>query len=143
MRFCPECGTERVGGSFCGNCGFKFPVEQESECPECGTERVEGSFCGQCGHRFSTPGISSTQGKIKVSVDVGFEDPDNDRTERFRENENQTEQTSASKELVEEQEDLLERLKYGKGFTKASHCNNCGEPKPKTRKTCKLCEAEL
>jgi hypothetical protein len=143
MRFCPECGTERVGGSFCGNCGFKFPVEQESECPECGTERVEGSFCGQCGHRFSTPGISATQGKIKVSVDVGFEDPDNDRTERFRENENQTEQTSASKELVEEQKDLLERLKYGKGFNKASHCNNCGEPKPKTRKTCKLCEAEL
>jgi hypothetical protein len=143
MRFCPECGTERVGGSFCGNCGFKFPVEQESECPECGTERVEGSFCGQCGHRFSTPGISATQGKIKVSVDVGFEDPDNDRTERFRENENQTEQTSASKELVEEQKDLLERLKYGKGFTKASHCNNCGEPKPKTSKTCKLCEAEL
>jgi hypothetical protein len=143
MRFCPECGTERLGGSFCGNCGFKFPVTNESQCPECGTERLEGSFCGECGHRFATPGVSAAQKRIKVSVDGWAQDPDNDRMERFRENGNWTEQTRASKKLLEEQKDLLERLKYGKGFTKASHCNNCGEPKTATRKTCKLCEAEL
>jgi hypothetical protein len=143
MRFCPECGTERVGGSFCGNCGFKFPVENEFACPECGTKRLEGLFCGKCGHRFSTPGISATQVNTTASVYGVPEDPDNDRMERFYENDIQTEQTSASKEVFEEQNDLLERLVYGKGFSKASHCNNCGEPKPKTRKTCKLCEAEL
>ena len=121
MKFCPECGHQRNHGLFCGECGFKFPQPKESACPDCGKERLDGSFCGDCGYRFTTPLDPTQKGKGSASLGLGIEYPKKSDKER----------------------ELSSRLKYGKGYDKELNCYNCGEPKTKTRRTCKLCEADL
>jgi ribosomal protein L32 len=121
VKFCPECGQQRNSGLFCGGCGFKFPKPKDSACPDCGKERLDGIFCGNCGYRFTTQPNSAQNGGITTSLDRGLEDSN---------------QNSQQKELTS-------RLQYGKGFSKALNCTNCGELKAKSRKTCKLCEAEI
>lgn len=69
-------------------------------------------------------------------------DPENDELERFRKNGVWTEETRASKKFLDKEKELGSRLVYGKGFSKTLHCYNCGETKPKTRKTCQLCGAQ-
>ena len=142
MNFCPECGKQRTLGSFCGDCGFKFPAVKESECPECGEDRLDGAFCGNCGYKFETPAKSKGSGNIKVSVGGHLGESDLGSGSSQGKSDSSREGVS-SKAQLEEQKELLSRLKYGTGFGKALNCSNCGEPKSQNRKTCKLCHADI
>jgi len=142
VNFCPECGKQRTLGSFCGDCGFKFPAAKESECPECGEARLDGAFCGSCGYKFTAPAKSQHSGNIKVSVAGHLGESDRGLVSS-RGNSDSSRDGDSSKAQLEEQKELVSRLKYGTGFSKAQNCHNCGEPKSQNTKTCKLCQADI
>jgi uncharacterized membrane protein YvbJ len=124
MRFCPDCGRERTEGSFCGDCGYRFPEIAQASCSKCGANRQEGFFCGDCGHRFTE---TSDPGRLEIgTLSVGVSRKTHEGKNELKLHDDGLKQISAS-------------LKYGKGFSQLAHCSNCGEPKADSKKSCNLC----
>jgi ribosomal protein L32 len=128
MRFCPDCGRERIEGFFCGDCGYRFPVNAQVSCLKCGAERREGLFCADCGNRFA-------EAEHSAMGDIG--------TLSVRVSSTAQENKEVNKRHEEELKQILSSLKYGRGFSRLEHCSNCGEPKANSKKSCNLCGSSL
>ncbi len=50
-KTCPNCNSKLSGQKkFCGECGYKFEIDDKKECVFCGTSiSVKSKFCGECG----------------------------------------------------------------------------------------------
>jgi hypothetical protein len=131
MKFCSQCGAPREG-KFCSGCGTAF-VEF---CPNCGVAR-DGNFCAGCGFSFE-------QNKLNTPVaggEVWLPDPADPKSERLWNGVSWTGQTRPVLSADDEKRAataILKNLKYGKNFSKAENCQNCGKLL-KRSKTCSDC----
>jgi hypothetical protein len=124
MKFCPKCGTPRAA-NFCAGCGFNFAQQN--------VQVGVGAPVVATTPQVATPQVAS------APIAGWYADPITPHQERFWNGLTWTESVRSSLPAIETP------MLYGEGFAPATHCYNCGEPKPKAKSAtnCKLCDAEL
>lgn len=126
MKFCPKCGTAR-SANFCSGCGYSFlAAEAEMLVADAGwfaDPKVKGV------ERYWDGSAWTAQLRTTPEIPQGMPSP--------------LIPAAAAKASSVKLKTKTTSLVYGPGYDEATNCMNCGEPRSKTAKVCKLCELEF